>query len=102
MAGWKLKRGMPEWHEVMLFRDVLRDGTVIEAYTEDCDGDVEFWAVKENGILVAHGSTGCAQDEARLAAEAVICFGPTESQRAEAAGYMNEKLTAISAIAEAA
>jgi hypothetical protein len=75
MAEWRLKRGMPEWHEVMTFREVRRDGTVIEAYTEDCDGDVEYWGVKENGILVASGQTDCAPDEARLAAERVICYG---------------------------
>jgi hypothetical protein len=75
MAGWKLKRGNPEWHEVMLYRDTLPDGTVIEAYTEDCDGDVELWGVKENGVLVASGQTDCRQDEARLAAERVICYG---------------------------
>ncbi|RWN51436.1 MAG: hypothetical protein EOS04_24520 [Mesorhizobium sp.] len=75
MAEWRLKRGMPEWHQVMLFRDTLRDGTVIEAYTEDCDGDVEYWGVKENGVLVASGQTDCSQDLARLAAEQVICYG---------------------------
>ena len=75
MANWRLKRGMPEWHEVMLYRETLRDGTVIEAYTEDCDGDVEYWGVKENGVLVASGSTDCSQDAARLAAEMVICYG---------------------------
>ncbi|RWO20716.1 hypothetical protein [Mesorhizobium sp.] len=75
MAEWRLKRGMPEWHQVMLFRDTLRDGTVIEAYTEDCDGDVEYWGVKENGVLVASGQTDCSQDLARLSAEQVICYG---------------------------
>ncbi|MBZ9984978.1 hypothetical protein LB521_27980 [Mesorhizobium sp. BR-1-1-8] len=81
MAEWRLKRGMPEYHQVMLYRETLRDGTLIEAYTEDCDGDVEYWGVKENGVLVASGATDCAQDEARLAAEQVICFGATAEQR---------------------
>lgn len=75
MAGWRLKRGMPEWHEVMQYRETLRDGTLIEAYTEDCDGDVEYWGVKENGVEVASGQTDCSQDEARLLAERVICYG---------------------------
>lgn len=82
MSGWRLKPGNPEWHEVMKYREVLKDGTVVEAYTEDCDGDVEYWGVKENGVLVARGSTDCSQDEARLAAEHVICFGATPEQRA--------------------
>lgn len=76
MAGWKLKRGMPEWHEVMQFRDTLRDGTVIEAYTEDCDGDIDNWGVKENGVLVASGSFPPHEyEQARLSAERVICWG---------------------------
>lgn len=76
MAGWRLKRGMPEWHEVMKYRETLRDGTVIEAYTEDCDGDCENWGVKENGVEVASGSfSGSEYEKARLAAERVICFG---------------------------
>lgn len=76
MAGWRLKRGMPEWHQVMTYRDTLRDGTAIEAYTEDCDGDVEYWCVKENGVEVAGGSfSGADYERARLAAERVICFG---------------------------
>lgn len=65
---------MPEWHEVMRFRDILKDGTVIEAYTEDCDGDVCHWGVKENGVIVAEGS--CRHyDDAREAAERIICCG---------------------------
>jgi len=75
MAEWRLKRGNPEWHEVMLYRETLSNGMLIEAYTEDCDGDVEYWGVKENGVLVASGKTDCSQDEARLAAERVICYG---------------------------
>lgn len=76
MAGWRLKRGMPEWHQVMRYRDTLPDGTVIEAYTEDCDGDIEYWAVAENGVEVASGSfSGVEHEKARLAAERVICFG---------------------------
>jgi len=76
MAGWRLKRGMPEWHEVMLYRETLTDGTVIEAYTEDCDGDIELWGVKENGVLVASGSfEGHEYEKAREAAERVICWG---------------------------
>ena len=76
MAGWRLKRGMPEWHQVMRYRETLSDGTVIEAYTEDCDGDIEYWAVKENGVEVASGSfSGIEYDKARLAAERIICFG---------------------------
>lgn len=75
MAGWRLKRGMPEYHEVMQYRETLRDGTLIEATTEDCDGDVEYWGVWENGVLVANGETDCSQDAARLAAEQVICYG---------------------------
>lgn len=75
MAGWRLKRGMPEWHEVMLFRDELRDGTIIEAYTEDCDGDFYNWGVKENGVVVAEG-TCCDYEDARASAERVINFGP--------------------------
>lgn len=86
MAGWRLKRGMPEWHQVMSYRETLRDGTIIEAYTEDCDGDVEYWGVKENGVLVASGEVWSpSDDEARLAAERVICFGATPEQRAAAA-----------------
>lgn len=76
MAEWRLKRGNPEWHEVMKFRDTLRDGTVIEAYTEDCDGDIEYWGVKENGVEVAHGE--CATEPygtAQALAERVICYG---------------------------
>lgn len=76
MSGWRLKRGNPEWHEVMLFRDTLRDGTIIEAYTEDCDGDYENWGVKENGVEVASGSfPGHSYEMARQAAERVICYG---------------------------
>lgn len=76
MAGWRLKRGMPEYHQVMKFRDVLRDGTVIEADTEDCDGDVEYWGVKENGIEVASGEVWSPGDDtARLNAERIICWG---------------------------
>lgn len=74
MANWRLKRGMPEWHEVMLFRDTLRDGTVIDAYTEDCDGDLANWGVKENGVEIA-GGTVRDPDEARAEAERVICYG---------------------------
>jgi hypothetical protein len=85
MAEWRLKRGMPEWHQVMRYRETLRDGTLIEAYTEDCDGDIEYWGVKENGVLVAHGSTDCTQGEAQMAAERVICFGATAEQRLAAA-----------------
>lgn len=82
MAEWRLKRGNPEWHEVMRFRDTLRDGTVIEAFTEDCDGDVEYWGVKENGVEVAHGQTDCTHDEARKAAEHVICYGAASDANA--------------------
>jgi len=79
MAGWRLKRGNPEWHEVMLYRETLRDGTFIEAYTEDCDGDFENWGVKVNGVEIASGSfSGGEYEKARLAAEAVICAAPTE------------------------
>ena len=55
MAGWRLKRGMPEWHEINTYHEVLRDGTVIDARLEDCDGDVEYWEVAENGIVIARG-----------------------------------------------
>jgi hypothetical protein len=58
-----------------MFRDTLPDGTIIEAYTEDCDGDVEYWGVKENGVEVASGETDCTSDAARLCAERVICYG---------------------------
>ena len=76
MAGWRLKRGMPEYHEVMLYRETLRDGTVIEARTEDCDGDVCYWDVRESGVVVAEGS--CRDyAAARAAAEQVICRSAT-------------------------
>lgn len=77
MAGWKLKRGMPEWHEVMTYRAALRCGAVITAQTEDCDGDIEYWWVKENDALVAFGE-GDNDESAREKAERVICFGATD------------------------
>jgi hypothetical protein len=71
MARWQLKRGMPEYHQMHTFTCVLKDGTMIEAYTADCDGDFAHWGVKENGVEV--GSGQCRDDtEARLAAERII------------------------------
>lgn len=89
MAGWRLKGGMPEWHEVCNYKETLRNGPIIEAYTEDCDGDAEYWGVKENGILVAYGA--CPSDgSARALAERVICYGATAEQRQAAAAKQLE------------
>lgn len=88
MAGWRLKRGNPEWHEVMTYREVLSNGTVIEAYTEDCDGDCEYWGVKENGVLVAHGSCDC-DGTAQQLAERVINFGASTNAAIDA--ILNEE-----------
>lgn len=86
MAGWKLKRGMPEWHQIMTFHDVLRDGTVIDARLEDCDGDVEYWEVSINGVVVAKGE--CWSEPygtAQANAERVINYGVAPEVIAEAA-----------------
>lgn len=86
MAKWRLRRGMPDWHEICDYTETLPDGTVITAQTEDCDGDVEYWSVKEDGVLVAFGEfTSAPFDQARRAAEKVINFGATEDQRQRAA-----------------
>mgnify|MGYP006198813423 CR=1 FL=1 len=48
---------------------------LVEAYTEDCDGDVCYWGVKENGVVVAEGN--CRHyKEAREAAERVALAQP--------------------------
>lgn len=78
MGKWRLKRGMPEWHEIMTYTETLPDGTVITAQTEDCDGDVEYWWVEENGVRVAEGEERC-DGSAQLNAERVICCGATRS-----------------------
>ena len=89
MAKWRLKRGMPEWHQITTFEDTMRDGTVVTAQVEDCDGDVEYWHVKEDGVVVAYGEiwdfgNGSGEEHA----ERVICFGATAEQRAAAAAKM--------------
>jgi hypothetical protein len=89
VAKWSWMKGRPEWHPLAKFEDTMRDGTVITAQLEDCDGDVEYWHVKEDGVLVAHGECWAPQDgEAAQHAERVICFGATAEQRAAAAAKM--------------
>lgn len=74
MARWRWKG--PDYHEMGTFRDVLPDGTVIFAKVVDCDGDVEYWHVEENGVRVAGGDLhGADVGSGRELCERVINYG---------------------------
>ena len=70
----------------------------IKARVEDCDGDLGYWEVYENGVLVACGSISAGDplwqngDGPKLEAERVITRGATPDDLARAKAYMESKL----------
>lgn len=90
MGGWHY-RGV-EWNERGKLVVEMKDGTLIVATTEDCDGDMAYWTVKEGcvrdpltnkpagGSIVATGEvTGSEIDDGKMLCELVINYGVEEA-----------------------
>lgn len=94
MAKWMC--GGIEWNERCHIEFALKDGIIIRAETEDCDGDFGYWCVWEDSTLVAYGeiSAGSSLWEngygPQLQAERVICYGATKVDLRSAADYLKK------------
>lgn len=82
-----------DWNEVGILEVYLPARNMhgalhIKARIEDCDGDMGYWRVEENGITVAQGEISASDPlwhngrGPQLEAERVIVFGAGEKDKA--------------------